>query len=395
VRILPKRAMKMTQRINRILSEAGLASRRKADELITSGRVMLNGKILRELGVKAEWGKDSIKLDGREIPEPEEKIYLMLNKPFGYVCTLHDPQGRPIVTDLLKDIPQRVYPVGRLDFDSMGLLLLTNDGDFSFQVTHPKFHLPRTYKVTVQGLVTGKDIQAMTNGMELEDGPIRASNASLLGHQGEKSLVRLTIALGRNRIVRRMFEELGYTVIHLVRIGFGNLELGNLKVGKYRRLEPDEITELLEKKSQDGSRRKAAAEKEAEEKEEKAPRASKGIKSPRGRGVRISRDPRRQPYEGHDGKTSRAPGIKSPRGQDGKSSRSAGGRAPRGPGDKTSRNPRGQTFEGHRVKTSRTPTIRSPRAQDEKASKSQGIRAPRGTGDKPSRGQGAKRQKRY
>jgi len=317
----------MTQRINRILSEAGLASRRKADELITSGRVMLNGKILRELGVKAEWGKDSIKLDGREIPQPEEKIYLMLNKPFGYVCTLHDPQGRPIVIDLLKDVPQRVYPVGRLDFDSMGLLLLTNDGDFSFQVTHPRFHLPRTYKVTVQGIVTEKDIHAMTNGMELEDGPIRASNASLLGRQGdEKSLVRLTIAQGRNRIVRRMFEELGYTVIHLVRIGFGNLELGNLKVGKYRRLEPIEIKELLEKTSQDGSRRKAAAEKEAEKKEEKVQRATKGTKVPKRHGVKTSKE--------RGVKTSRAPGIRSPRGQDGKASRSQGARASRGPGGK-------------------------------------------------------------
>jgi 23S rRNA pseudouridine2605 synthase len=317
--------MTMTQRINRILSEAGLASRRKADELIASGRVMLNGKILRELGVKAEWGRDSIKLDGKEIPQPEEKVYLILNKPFGYVCTLHDPQGRPIVTDLLKDIPQRVYPVGRLDFDSLGLLLMTNDGDFSFKVTHPKFHLPRTYKVTVQGMVTEKDIHSMTAGMELEDGPIRASSASIIGRRGEQSLVRLTIAQGRNRIVRRMFEELGYTVIHLVRIGFGNLELGNLKVGKYRRLEPIEIKELLEKTSQDGSRRKAAAEKDAEKKEEKVQRVNKRAKGPRGQQeAKTSRGQGSQASKGRGVKPSTSRGAQPSKGQGGKPSRDQG-----------------------------------------------------------------------
>jgi len=242
----------MIQRINRILSDSGLASRRKADELISAGRVMLNGKVLKELGTKAEWGKDSIKLDGREIPGPEKKIYLMLNKPFGYVCTLNDPQGRPIVTDLLKDVTQRVYPVGRLDFDSMGLLLLTNDGDFSFQLTHPKFHIPRTYKVTVQGIVTEKDMETIKAGIELDDGFIKASSASLIGSQGDKSIARITIAQGRNRIVRRMIESLGYSVVHLVRIGFGSLELRDLKVGKYRTLEHEEVDVLREMISRKG-----------------------------------------------------------------------------------------------------------------------------------------------
>jgi len=238
--------MKMTQRINRILSEAGLASRRKADELIAAGRVMLNGKILRELGAKAEWGKDSIKLDGREVPGPSEKIYLMINKPFGYISSLDDPQGRPIVTDLLRDLPQRVYPVGRLDFDSMGLLLLTNDGDFSLKMTHPRYHVPRTYKVTVEGTLSEQDINTIKKGVTLEDGFIGVSSAALIGRQGDKSLVRLTITQGRNRIVRRMMEAIGFSVVHLVRIGFGNLELGNLKVGRYRHLEPEEITGLME-----------------------------------------------------------------------------------------------------------------------------------------------------
>ena len=241
-----KTATMSIKRINRILSEAGLASRRKADEIIRSGRIMLNGRAIRELGTKAEWGKDSIRLDGAEIPGPEEKTYLMLNKPFGYVCTLKDPQGRPVVTDLLRHIPQRIYPVGRLDFDSMGLLILTNDGDFSFQLTHPRYHIPRTYKITVKGIVTEMDINAIKEGIKLEDGFISASSASVIGRQGEKSVIRLTIAQGRNRIVRRMMEALGYSVVHLMRTGFGSLELGDLKVGGYRRLDPEEVNALME-----------------------------------------------------------------------------------------------------------------------------------------------------
>lgn len=266
---LPETETKMTQRINRILSEAGIASRRKADDLIRLGRVMLNGRPLRELGAKAEWGKDSIRVDGKEIPKPAEKIYLMLNKPFGYVSTLSDPQGRPIVTDLLKDIP-RVYPVGRLDFDSMGLLLLTNDGDFSFQLTHPKYHVPRTYKVTIQGAMSEKEIDAIKQGIQLEDGFIKASSAAIISRQGGKTLIRLTIAQGRNRIVRRIIEALGYSVVHLVRIGFGALELGNLKVGRYRMLEPEEVNELMETAGQAGRNKgKGKRKKEIGEKREK------------------------------------------------------------------------------------------------------------------------------
>jgi 23S rRNA pseudouridine2605 synthase len=247
-----KMRIMMIQRINKILSEAGLVSRRKADDLILNGKVMLNGKILRELGAKAEWGTDSIKVEGREIPRPPEKIYLILNKPFGYMCTLKDPEGRPIITDLLRELPQRVYPVGRLDFDSLGLILLTNDGDFSYKMTHPKHHVPRTYKVTVNGPITENDINTLKKGIHLEDGFINSSSAAYIGRQGNNSLVRLTISQGRNRIVRRMFEALGYTVLHLVRIGFGNLELGDLKVGRFRPLTPEELTDLREGTSQVG-----------------------------------------------------------------------------------------------------------------------------------------------
>ncbi|MDB9822533.1 rRNA pseudouridine synthase [Deltaproteobacteria bacterium] len=233
-----------TSRINRILSLAGIVSRRKADELIGSGRVILNGVIVRELGTKAIWGRDSIMVDGKEIPKPSDRIYLILNKPFGYISSLRDPEGRPIVTDLLKSVPDRVYPVGRLDFDSLGLLLLTNDGDFSHRLTHPRYHIPRTYKVTVDGTVSEDTLRVLRKGVQLEDGFSGNSRAALVKQAGGKSIIRLTITQGRNRLVRRMVEALGYSAVHLIRIGFGNLELGTLKTGQYRHLEPDEVLAL-------------------------------------------------------------------------------------------------------------------------------------------------------
>jgi 23S rRNA pseudouridine2605 synthase len=232
------------QRINRILSLAGLVSRRRADELIRSGRVMLNGQTIREPGVKGIWGEDSIRVEGKEIPEPSIRTYLMLNKPFGYICSLTDPEGRPIVTDLIKDLKTRVYPVGRLDFDSLGLLLLTNDGDFSYRLTHPRYRVPRTYEVTVKGSVNQEALRILRRGVQLEDGFSRSAKADLIRQSGGKSTIRLTVTLGRKRMVRRMMESIGYQTVHLIRTGFGNLELGTLKMGRYRHLELDEISGL-------------------------------------------------------------------------------------------------------------------------------------------------------
>lgn len=234
----------MKQRINRILSQAGVTSRRKADELIKSGRIVLNGQKVLEMGVKAEWGKDSIQLDGKEIPGPRDRIYVMLNKPFGYISSLIDPEGRPVITDLLKDIPRRLYPVGRLDFDSLGLLLMTDDGDFSYRLTHPKYHIPKTYKVTVSGIVTPEVLENLRQGVKLDDGFSGNAKAALVKKAGTRSIIRITVYQGRNRIVRRMVEGVGCSVIHLMRTGFGSLEIGNLKVGKYRYLTDDELEKL-------------------------------------------------------------------------------------------------------------------------------------------------------
>jgi 23S rRNA pseudouridine2605 synthase len=221
-----------------------MASRRKADEWIQSGRVAVNGRVIRTLGEKAVWGEDRIEVDGRPIPDPSDRIYLMLNKPFGYVCSLNDPSGRPVVTDLLTGVRERLYPVGRLDFDSLGLLLFTNDGEWAHRLSHPRFQVPKTYKVTLEGGITDAALGQLKKGVDLEDGFSGPAKVALIQRNRERSLIRITIKTGRYRLVRRMTEALGYRTIHLIRTGFGTLELGNLKVGAFRPLEPSEVEDL-------------------------------------------------------------------------------------------------------------------------------------------------------
>jgi 23S rRNA pseudouridine2605 synthase len=230
--------------MNRILSLAGVTSRRKADDLIRAGRVTLEGHVVEELGTRAVWGEHSIKVDGKEISKPSTRIYLMLNKPFAYISALSDPSGRPLVTDLIKDIEERVYPVGRLDFDSLGLLLLTNDGEWAYRLTHPRYHVPRTYKVAVEGSISADTLNTLSNGVQLEDGFSGPPKIALLRQKEGKSVIRMTITVGKSRLVRRMLEAVGHKVIQLTRIGFGSLELGDLKIGEYRRLETHEVERM-------------------------------------------------------------------------------------------------------------------------------------------------------
>jgi 23S rRNA pseudouridine2605 synthase len=234
------------QRINRILSSAGLTSRRKADEWIRLGRVRVNGVTVLEPGTQAVWGKDRIEVDGQAVHPPAEGLYIILNKPFGYVSTLKDPEGRPVVTDLLKEVGQRVFPVGRLDFDTMGLLLFTNDGDLTYRLTHPRYGVPRTYKVTVEGAVTEQTLSQLKTGIVLDDGARVKAKVDVIGSPRGRSLLRMTIRQGKSRQIRRMLEIVGHPVVHLVRIGFGVLQLGDLKVGRHRTLTPEELQELKE-----------------------------------------------------------------------------------------------------------------------------------------------------
>lgn len=209
--------------------------------MILSGRVILNGQVVRELGTKAIWGRDSIKVDGRPIRPPSERTYLMLNKPFGYICSLNDPSGRPVAIDLLKTVKQRVYSVGRLDFDSLGLLLFTNDGEWAHRLTHPRYHVPKTYKITIDGKLSQGALKALRKGVQLGDGFSGPSKTNLVREKGGRSDLRMTVTRGRSRLVRRMMEAVGHPVVHLIRTGFGVLELGDLKIGHYRYLEAEEV----------------------------------------------------------------------------------------------------------------------------------------------------------
>lgn len=209
--------------------------------MILSGLVTVNGELVKTLGSRAVWGVDRIRVDGRELPGPTEKVYLILNKPFGYICALKDPVGRPLVTDLVKDLPQRVYPVGRLDFDTLGLLLLTNDGDWAHRLTHPRFHVPRTYKITIAGQITDQALSTLCRGVLMEEGESGPSKTHLILRNERQSIIRMTITRGMSRQVRRMVEATGFRVVHLMRISFGNLQLGDLKIGRYRHLTPDEV----------------------------------------------------------------------------------------------------------------------------------------------------------
>ena len=223
-----------------------MASRRRADELIATGRITVNDQRITAPGTLAVWGKDRILLDGAEIPGPSRRIYLMLNKPFGYISALSDPQGRPVVTDLVQEVGERVYPVGRLDFDTLGLLLLTNDGEWAHRMMHPRHHIPRTYKVSVEGAIEDSALERLRKGLLLEDGFSGKTRVTLLKREPDRSLLRITIHMGRSRIVRRMMDEAGYRVVQLIRIAFGPLVLGDLKVGSYRYLSNPEARNAVQ-----------------------------------------------------------------------------------------------------------------------------------------------------
>jgi pseudouridine synthase len=236
-----KKHDRVSERLNKIIAGSGIASRRRADELIRSGRVAVNGHIITKAGSKAIWGLNTITVDGRRIPNPPKKLYLLLNKPFGYVCTLHDPQGRPVVRDLLGDLTQRAYPVGRLDFDSQGLLILTNDGELAYRLMHPRFGIPRTYKVLLEGRMESQSVKKLQKGVMLDDGLAKAARVRILKRDQGRSLMRITVSEGRSREIRRILEAVGHRTIQLMRTGYGTLSLGNLKVGTYRHLTEEEV----------------------------------------------------------------------------------------------------------------------------------------------------------
>ena len=234
------------ERIQKILARAGLASRRAAEELILEGRVTLNGK-KASLGDRALAGRDSLAVDGIELePEPEPK-YVALNKPAGVVSTVTDPQGRPTVLDALGEeavAGRRLFPVGRLDMDSTGLILLTNDGFLANRLMHPRFGVPREYVVEVKPPPRREDLARLRKGVVLEDGDTGPARVSETGRSGGRALVDMVIHAGRKRQIRRSFEHLGFRVVTLNRVRIGNLGLGSLRPGTHRQLEATEVREL-------------------------------------------------------------------------------------------------------------------------------------------------------
>jgi 23S rRNA pseudouridine2605 synthase len=232
-------------RLNKILAQAGLTSRRGADHFVLEGRVAVNGVVTREPGTLADPVADRITVDGRPVPAAESTQYLLLNKPPGVVATVRDPQGRPVVTDLLPvDVRERVYPVGRLDADVEGLLLLTNDGPLTHRLLHPRYALPRLYEAEVAGRVIDVDLPRWRRGVTLDDGPAVPLEVELVRGGSASSTVRLAFTEGRKHEVKRYCEALGHRVQRLRRIAFGPLRLGALPLGACRPLTPRELVAL-------------------------------------------------------------------------------------------------------------------------------------------------------
>ena len=236
----------MEERIQKIISAAGVTSRRAAEELIAEGRVRVNGQVVTELGTKADPSKDHIKVDGKLINPKQPQTYIMLNKPAGFVTTMSDPEGRPTVQDLLKGVKVRVYPVGRLDYNTEGMLILTNDGDFAHLVTHPKHELPKTYLAKIKGVLDERQIENIETGLFLDDGKTAPAKLKKIRKEEANSWVEITITEGRKRQVRRMFDRVGRSVIKLKRIKTGNLVLGDLPEGTFRYLTPVEVKGLMD-----------------------------------------------------------------------------------------------------------------------------------------------------
>lgn len=231
-------------RLQKYLAVAGVASRRAAEQIITEGRVCVNGQKITELGTKVTEG-DEVCVDGVQVKPESKKMYIMLNKPVGYVTTVSDDQGRPTVMDLLGDVNARVYPVGRLDFNTEGLLLLSNDGDFTYKVTHPKHKLDKTYEVWVTGKAKVNAIRLLESGVVIDGRKTAPAKVDVAEASKGSAVLTITIHEGRNRQVRKMCQSVGFKVLGLRRIYEGGLTLGNLPMGKWRHLSPAEISLIL------------------------------------------------------------------------------------------------------------------------------------------------------
>lgn len=233
-------------RLQKVLAAAGIASRRASEQLIRDGRVEVNGSVVDVQGMRVDPYTDVVRVDGDRIPPPRDHVYLVLNKPRGVVSTMDDPDGRPTLTQYLEGRSERLFHVGRLDADTEGLLLLTNDGEFAHRLAHPSYEVPKTYVAEVSGQVGRSTLAKLRQPLELEDGPVSAEHAAIISSAPERSMVTITLHEGRNRIVRRILDSVGHPVRRLSRVAIGPVKLGQLKPGDTRELTRDELGELLD-----------------------------------------------------------------------------------------------------------------------------------------------------
>ena len=232
------------ERIQKILSQAGVASRRASEQLMLDGRVTVNRVTIRDLGTKADPTRDDIRVDGRRIRLSDRHRYILLNKPRGYLTTRSDPQRRPTVLDLLSGVREYVYPIGRLDFDSEGLLLLTNDGDLALRITHPRHGIVRVYEAGLLGVPDDHDLRRLARGIVIDGRRTAPADVALIGQKSGHGTIRITLREGRNRQVRKMCDAIGHPVDRLRRVAFGPIRDPKLKPGQWRELTGDEVRKL-------------------------------------------------------------------------------------------------------------------------------------------------------
>jgi 23S rRNA pseudouridine2605 synthase len=233
-------------RLQKLLAQSGVASRRKCEELMLAGLVEVDGEVVTRLGTKVDPRTAVIRVEGRRLPPVSPHVYLAVNKPRGVVSTMSDPEGRRTLSDLLADRPERLFHVGRLDTDTEGLILLTNDGDFAQRVAHPSYELDKTYVAEVDGVVSKGTLRRLRAGVTLEDGPVQVSACRVVSTQAERSIVELVIHEGRNRVVRRLLDEVGHPVRRLTRTAIGPVQLRGLPKGGLRDLTREELGVLLD-----------------------------------------------------------------------------------------------------------------------------------------------------
>ncbi len=231
-------------RLNKFLSNSGVASRRKSDELISQGKVFVNGKVVSELGLQINEKKDKVMVEGKQIKLPSSFVYIKLNKPKGYACTAHDEKGRKTIYELI-DTDERLFSIGRLDYDTEGLILLTNDGDFANKVAHPKYAIEKEYRVTIEGQIKESELAVLRKGVVVDGERMPSAKVEFLSEDDKFTKLSVVIDEGQNRQIRRMFEAIGKSIRLLKRVRIGQVRLGGLKRGDYRDLTEDELNSLV------------------------------------------------------------------------------------------------------------------------------------------------------